>query len=154
MLIQSIVHPLSTFRFGEPILPIVQRLECIVDDYHTNVVAWKDVFVFSHGIVRPIHKVGQKVPRDIVGLVGFDPRFIHKFPSDKEAEYQQAEGNAKEIDSRLHNTIVLVLSEFDDKFSQGVKSAVDVGWVGVERFLRVVTSVHLISRLRAYVTPS
>ena len=65
----------------EPISPVFQGLESIVNDHHTDVVAWNYVLVLSHGVVRSIHEVGQKVPRNVVGLVGFDPGFIHEFPS-------------------------------------------------------------------------
>lgn len=64
------------------------------------------------------------------------------------AGYQQVKGNAKEIDLRLHDTVVLVLGKFDDKFSQCVQRAINVGGVGVERFLGIVTSVDLVARLR------
>ena len=53
-----------------------------MDDHHTDVVAWNYVFVLSYSVVCSIHEVGQKVPRNVVGLVGFDPGFVHEFPSD------------------------------------------------------------------------
>jgi hypothetical protein len=90
MLVQSIILPLSTFRLGEPIFPVRQWLERIVDNHHADVVAWKDVFVFSHGVVCLVHEVRQKVPRNVVGLVGFNPGFIHEFPSESRSEYQQS----------------------------------------------------------------
>lgn len=148
--IQPIVDPFGAFCFNEPVLPVIQRLESVVHDDHANVLAGDNVFVLSHGGVGAVHKLGQEVPGDVVRLVRLDPRLVHEFPATLERNQRLIESERKP-DSRLDNTVIFFLCKLVNKLGQSIKSTVDIGGIGMERFLRKVASVDLIGRLRTWI---
>lgn len=48
------------------------------------------------------------------------------------------------LDSRLDNAVILFPRELVNKLGQCIKSTVDIGGIGMERFLRKVAGVDLV----------